>query len=118
MSPEAAVPFDLAALDESEKRFWSGIWRAVPTPVAEERGIESRAFGPVQATVVADLPEARMLNLILGAAEPGAVEGGHLDAALDWAEAREVGCYVPVTPVPSSPRRLRRGAEPARPTRL
>jgi GNAT superfamily N-acetyltransferase len=40
----------------------------------------------------------KMLNLVLGAAEPGAVDGGHLAEALDWAESKDIDFYVPVKP--------------------
>lgn len=89
---------DRAALDRAEQEFWRGIWETVPAHVATEHGIELRRFGPVQATIATDLPEVGMLNLVLGAAEPRAIDDGHLAAALDWVESKSVGCYVPVTP--------------------
>jgi GNAT superfamily N-acetyltransferase len=92
------VTYDPKALDETERRYWRECWESVPVEPAAERGIEVRDFGPIQASVVADLPEARMLNLVLGAASPDAAEGGHLSAALDWVEARRVDFYVPVKP--------------------
>lgn len=98
MSDGTTVPFDPRALDGAEKWFWGGIWKAVPPPIAEERGIELRTFGPVQASVVSGLPQAGMLNLVLGATEPGAVEQGHLESAVEWMEAKDVCGYVPVTP--------------------
>lgn len=85
-------------LDEVERRFWREVWESVPPAVAAEHGIELRDFGPVQASVVAGLPEVGMMNLILGATEPGAVDGGHLAAAAEWASSRGVSPYVPVTP--------------------
>lgn len=90
------VPYDAAALDAVEQRFWQGIWNAVPTGTAGERGIEAQRFGPVQATIVSALPDARMLNLVLGAGEPGASTGGQLDRALDWVDSRRVSTYVPL----------------------
>lgn len=90
--------YDPASLDANEQRFWRSLWESVPREVAAPRGIEARDFGPVQAMVVGALPEAQMLNLVLGAAAPGAVEEGHLEEALRWAEGRGVRCYVPVTP--------------------
>jgi GNAT superfamily N-acetyltransferase len=39
-----------------------------------------------------------MMNLVLGATEPGAVADGHLAAAVEWARSRGVDHYVPVTP--------------------
>jgi GNAT superfamily N-acetyltransferase len=50
----------------------------------------------VQATIVRDLPAAQMLNLVLGAEEPSADAGGHLDLALDWMQSRQVSFYVPL----------------------
>jgi GNAT superfamily N-acetyltransferase len=92
------VAYDPRALDETERRFWRECWESVPADVANEHGIELRNFGPIQASVVANLPEVRMLNLVLGAAEPGAVEEGHLADALDWIESVGVDSYVPVKP--------------------
>jgi GNAT superfamily N-acetyltransferase len=92
------VAYDPKALDETERRFWRECWESAPSDVAADRGIELRNFGPIQASVVADLPEVRMLNLVLGATEPGAVERGHLAEALDWTESHGVDCYVPVKP--------------------
>jgi GNAT superfamily N-acetyltransferase len=85
-------------LDRVERGFWREIWESVPAEVAAEHGIERREFGPVQATVVAALPETGMLNLVLGATAAQAVHGGHLSEALDWARSRGVAPYVPVTP--------------------
>ncbi len=95
---EGGAQYDPLALDLIERRFWAEIWRSVPAAVAGEHGVELRQFGPVQATVVGDLREPGMLNLVLGATEPGAVAAGHLSAALDWVSARGVSPYVPVTP--------------------
>jgi hypothetical protein len=39
-----------------------------------------------------------MLNLILGATEPGAAAAGQLSAAIEWAGARGVSAYVPLSP--------------------
>ena len=92
------TPYDRAELDAVERRFWRGIWSAVPAETAGERGIKAKDFGAVQATVVEALPEARMLNLVLGAGASGAVSGGHLVQAVEWAESHGVSAYVPVTP--------------------
>jgi hypothetical protein len=89
---------DTDALDAVERRFWRGIWGSVSTEERAARGIECERFGPVQATVVTSLPETRWLNLILGATRPDAVADGHLTAAVEWAEARGVKHYVPITP--------------------
>src|SRR6185312_7917905 len=92
------VEFDHKALDRAEKRFWRDIWESVPAEVAAERGVEVRDFGPVQATVAGALPGVGMMNLVLGATEPGAVDGGHLAAASEWVQAQGVSSYVPVAP--------------------
>jgi GNAT superfamily N-acetyltransferase len=94
---ECGVRFSPAELDAVERRFWGAIWGAVPGEAAAAHGIETGEFGPVQATIVTALPEARMLNLLLGATVPGAAADGHLAKALDWVEARDVSFYVPVT---------------------
>lgn len=91
------VAYDPAALDRVERLFWRGAWEAVAAEAGGRHGVRLEAFGPLQASVVGDLPRARMVNLVLGAAEPGAVEEGHLARALAWVEEQGVDCYVPVT---------------------
>lgn len=95
---EAGVFFDSTALDATDRRFWREIWDSVPAAVANERGIERREFGPIQATIAAELAQVGMLNLVLGAAEPGAVADGHLAAAASWTRERGVSPYISVTP--------------------
>lgn len=90
--------FDPDALDAVERDFWRGIWDAASPDAIAERGIEQASFGPVQATAIGALPQARWLNLILGATGPAAVADGHLAAAAEWARSLGVGHYVPVTP--------------------
>jgi hypothetical protein len=92
------VVYDRAALDRGERLFWRDIWDAVPPGAAREHGVEARDFGPVQATAASALPGAGMMNLVLGATAPGAVEDGRLAAATEWMAARGVEMYVPVTP--------------------
>jgi hypothetical protein len=84
-------------LDAFERRFWLDLWRAPVLDAVEEQGIEARWYGPVQLTVVAGMPREPLLNLVLGAAEPGAVEEGHLEEALEWAESQDLDFRVPVT---------------------
>lgn len=86
--------YDPLMLDATEKRFWRELWRAAPPALAAEHGIELASFGPVQATIVRDLAPVRAMNLVLGAAEGDAAQ---LGAALDWARARGVDYYVPLT---------------------
>lgn len=95
---QSGVGFDSRALDPVERRFWREAWESVPAEAAAERNVQLRDFGPVQATIVGALPEVGMMNLLLGATEPGAVEGGQLAAASEWADERGVDCYVPVAP--------------------
>ena len=90
------VSYDPAALDRAERRFWRDVWESVPPEVARGHGVELRDFGPIQATVAADLAEVAMLNLLLGAAEDPTASD--LGAAAAWAESRGVAPYVPVTP--------------------
>jgi GNAT superfamily N-acetyltransferase len=92
------VAYNPRALDEGEKRFWRDIWESVPTGLAKKKGVELRDFGPVQASIVTALPGVGMMNLVLGATAPGAVDDGHLATASEWAGARGVNHYVPVTP--------------------
>jgi GNAT superfamily N-acetyltransferase len=92
------VEFDPRELDRVEKRFWRDIWESVPAEAASERGIEVRDFGPVQVSVATALARVGMMNLVLGATAPGAVEDGHLAAATEWVRSRQVDSYVPVTP--------------------
>lgn len=100
MSPETkrGVSYDPAALDRAERRFWRDIWESVPSEAVAEHGIERRNFGEIQATIATDLAEARMMNLVLGAAEDAAAGGDGLRAALAWTAERRVSPYVPVTP--------------------
>lgn len=72
------------------------MWRSVIPDAVTESGVEIRRFGPVQATAFGDLPEEPVLNQIQGAAERGAIEDGHLAAAVEWMRAREVDYRIPV----------------------
>lgn len=92
------VPYDSTSLDPVERRFWRESWESVPDEVARLHRVELRDFGPIQASLAAALPTVGMVNLLLGATEPGAVEDGHLAAATRWAEELGVGCYVPLAP--------------------
>jgi GNAT superfamily N-acetyltransferase len=92
------VRFDPLALDRVERHFWASIWGSIAAEAKRERGIERRDFGPVQATVVGDLGQVQMLNLVLGAAELPPSGGDDLAGAIAWAESLGVTPYVPVTP--------------------
>lgn len=88
--------YDSAALEGVSKIFRQDMWQTVCEDAVEECGIEERWSGPVQVTVFEAMPDAPLLNNVLGAAEPGAVEGGCLEAAIEWADSFEVGYRVPV----------------------
>ncbi|MFL5832390.1 MAG: GNAT family N-acetyltransferase [Solirubrobacterales bacterium] len=92
---KSGVAYDSVALDRVDRRFWREIWESVPAEVAAERGIEMRAFGPIQVTVARELGQVGMLNLVLGTAE--APSRSDLEAAVAWAEERSTP-YVSVTP--------------------
>jgi GNAT superfamily N-acetyltransferase len=100
----SGVSFDPDLLNAVERAFWRSIWETMPADLATEHGVEARDFGPVQATAVKDLPTAQMINLVLGAEEPGADAGRHLDQALDWMESRQVSFYVPLAETAGSER--------------
>ena len=104
MAPETnrGTPYDPAALDRVERRFWRDIWESMPHEVTSEHGIELRAFGALQATLTRDLPQVSILNLVLGAAEASEAD---LEYALAWAAEHGVSPCVPLTPgVPGSDR--------------
>lgn len=88
--------YDSELLERVAQRFRRDMWDSVVPEAISESGVEVERFGPVQATAFGDLPEAHLLQQIQGAAEPGAVEGGHLAAAIEWMRAREVDYRIPV----------------------
>lgn len=88
--------YDAAVLEKTAQRFRREMWGSVVPEAVTESGIEVARFGPVQATAFGDLPEVHALNQIQGAAEPGAIAGGHLASAIEWMRQREVHCSVPV----------------------
>lgn len=85
-----------AAVAVAELRFREGIWSTAPRDAVEEMGIGKRWFGPVLATACAGLPGLELMNMVQGAAEPGAVEGGHLAAAVAWLCSQGVDYLVEV----------------------
>lgn len=90
------MEYDTATLERTVKTCRADMWQTVCEDAIVECGIEEECFGPVQATVFEALPDAPKLNLILGAAEPGAVEEGHLAAAIAWMDRFDVDYRVPV----------------------
>jgi hypothetical protein len=97
-STQSGVGYDPIAIEATEARFWRQAWDAVRPEAAAEHGIEAAEFGPVQATIVRALADLQMINLVLGATAPGALDGGHLEAALAWVRERGADPYVPVVP--------------------
>jgi hypothetical protein len=90
------MKFDPAVLEGVTQRFRGDMWQTVCEDAVIESGIEERWFGPVQVTVIEALPYSPLFNNVLGAAEPGAVEGGHLKSALEWADSFDVDYRVAV----------------------
>ncbi|HVS99318.1 MAG TPA: GNAT family N-acetyltransferase [Solirubrobacterales bacterium] len=95
---KGGTAFDPAALGRIEQRFWREIWDAVPAAVAAAHGVRRGGFGPVQATVAAALPEARPLNLVLGAASEDAATEGFLGAAIEWVRGEGCRGFAPLPP--------------------
>lgn len=87
---------DTATIQQVQCRFRRDLWRVAPTDAVIETAVEMQAFGPLLASVFGSFPDEPRLQLIQGAAEPGAVEEGHLAAAVEWMEEREVDYLVPV----------------------
>ncbi|HVX31591.1 MAG TPA: hypothetical protein VHA80_00495 [Solirubrobacterales bacterium] len=98
--------YDGAAIAAAELRFREDLWLSAPKDAVQEAEVRHRRFGPVLATAFGDLPDVRMMNLVQGAAEPGATEDGDLGAALEWMRSREVDYLVSVD-------KDRPGTEPA-----
>jgi len=88
--------YDAAAIAAAELHFREGIWGAAPRDAIDELEIIKRWFGPVLATACAGLPDAVLMNTVQGAAEPGAIEGGHLAEGVEWMRYREVDYLVQV----------------------
>jgi hypothetical protein len=87
-----------AWLDTLERHCWLDLWRAPVIDAIDELGIETRRYGPVQVNAIAEMPEEPMFNLVLNAALPSAVGGGHLGRALEWVESLGIDCRVPIDP--------------------
>jgi GNAT superfamily N-acetyltransferase len=90
------IEYDGAGIVAAELCFREDLWRSAPQDAVEEAEIRHRRFGPILATVFGDLPDAPLLNLVQGAAEPGAVEEGHLADTIEWMRSREVDYLVAV----------------------
>ena len=67
--------------DAVERGFWRGSGAAGIAGERQNEASKVERFGPMQATTIAALPQARFLNLVLGrATSPGALENGNLEA--------------------------------------
>jgi GNAT superfamily N-acetyltransferase len=90
------MEYDPALLEGAWQRRRHDMWRTAAPDAAAECGIVERCFGPVQATVIESLPHSRLINQVLGAAEPGAVRDGHLAAAIEWIDGFGIDYRAPV----------------------
>lgn len=90
------MEFDTAALESTSRTFRSDMWQTVCEDAVLECGIAETWFGPVQVTAFQALPDLPLFNCVLGASEPGAVEGGHLATAIEWIDSLGVDYWVPV----------------------
>ena len=89
--------YDGSAVAAAELRFREALWRTAPSDAVQEAEVRMQRFGPILATVFADLPSVTLVNMVLGAAEQSAVDGGHLSAAIEWLRSREVDYRVSVS---------------------
>ena len=92
------IEYDPAAIERAERRFFGELFEAVPPAVALAHGVQKADFGPLQATVIRDVPGVRMLNLLLGAETVDATPEGFLEEAIDWAREQEASPFVLLSP--------------------
>jgi hypothetical protein len=90
---DMAGPGKLYAL---ERLFWIELWRLPILEAVDENRIEARQYGPVRVFAHPTLPRLPLVNAVLGADRPGAVEDGRLAEALDWTESMGLNCRLPV----------------------
>lgn len=88
--------YDSDTMEKVAQQFRREMWDSVVPEAVFESGVEMERFGPVLATAFCELPEFPLLQQIQGAAEPGAIAGGHLGAAIEWMRVREVDYRIPV----------------------
>jgi hypothetical protein len=81
---------------QAEHRFRSDLWGLAPAAAVTESGIQMQTFGPVLATVIGEIADVGVVNLIQGATEPGATAEGFLEEAVDWMADWKVDYLVPV----------------------
>jgi GNAT superfamily N-acetyltransferase len=90
------MEYDAATLERTARTFRSDMWGTACDDAVLDLGIAEARFGPVQVTIFGALGEDPYMNAILGAAEPGAVEDGHLRKAIAWANKFDVSYSVAV----------------------
>lgn len=95
---KGGTEFDPVRLARTELRFWREIWDAAPPAVAVAKGVRRAEFGPVQATVVAALPDVRVFNLVLGATSGDAAAEGFLEEAIEWTRGQGTRGFALVDP--------------------
>lgn len=88
--------YDVVRLESVAKTQRSDMWRMACADAIEECGIVEAWFGPIQVTIFQAMPDWPGLNLVLGAAEPGAVDERHLARAIKWADGFGVDYRVVV----------------------
>jgi GNAT superfamily N-acetyltransferase len=90
------MQYQPAEWEHAALRFREDIWRCAPMEAVIESGVQASWFGPLLVTSFAELPDVAEMNMIHGAAEPGAVADRHLEAAIEWVQRLEVDCLIPV----------------------
>jgi GNAT acetyltransferase-like protein len=95
---EGGTEFDPVAIALVEARFWREVWDAAPRAIAVAKGVRRAEFGPVQATVIEALPESRMLNLVLGAADADAAAEGFVEEAIGWVRDQKARGFALLDP--------------------
>jgi hypothetical protein len=92
----APLEYDTAALETTSRTFRSDMWQTACEDAVLECGIAETWFGLVQVTAFQALPDLPLFNCVLGAAEPEAVQQGHLATAIEWIDSLGVDYWVPV----------------------
>jgi GNAT superfamily N-acetyltransferase len=90
------MSYDGAAIAAAELCFREDLWRTAPRDAVEEAAVHHQRFGPLLATAFGELPHTPLLNVVQGAAEPDAADGGHLASAIEWLRTWEVDYRVSV----------------------
>jgi GNAT superfamily N-acetyltransferase len=89
--------YDGSALAAVELRFREDLWLTAPSDAIEEAEVRRHRLGPILVTVFGELPDIRLMNLVQGVAEPGAIAGGYMADAIEWVRSWEVDYRVLVS---------------------